>query len=1055
MISNLDKRLLLVAFVTISLVGFFWTGSRYPDLGEKASMGAEMELQGISFDAPFRAASTDPTWKKVAIETGNWMYTNKKGMMFGLALAACMMTFISLLPASNASSGFSNSLFGALVGCPLGVCVNCATPIAKATHDSGTRLEFTLALLLSSPSFNIVVLTMAFTLLPWYMAVTKVAIGLLFILIGVPLLCRNFSKAELSEQSLATVNRAIDQSSAGGAMAIGCEIPRSNRWMLALGWTINNLAKNLWRICVTTVPLMVLAGFLGALLATVLPWRALVDFLPGSSLPATIVTMLGFALVGTFLPVPIAFDVLIVVILLGAGMPAHHAMVFLFTLGLFSIYPFLVIRREISHQIATTLFLAVTFLGVVSGVVAHYTDAWWQARYRNTLITELQQLPAPPLDQSPPSSDMGQTESEIRAWLNPRQPDSISWPTGRNGDIRVDQYSLAKRAPSSDSLFSRQESANLGLVVPAKFDLREAMYFFQQYNRCIASGDIHHDGWPDVAIAADNGPGGIYLFANQDGKIFIRQQVQLGGLSSATICYLAMVDLNNDGWLDLFFTTYESGNHVIFNREGFFDETAIEALPSPELSHTMAAGFADLNQDGRLDIIYGNWALGWTVHQKGVPLAATNQMLMWHEGSYQSWPLKSPPGESLSVLITDLNQDTRPDVIISNEFASSDDYYLQDEANRFTSVAAENGLIEHTTRFTMSVSSADLDNDLTPEIFLAQMSRGEDTRELARQSFTNQTVSQSNDSVSSDYATNLAILTTMAGRIQRDTAGSHQLWSNLSNPEVKYDAISLAATRYVLDPEIWTAVPDHMSDLHSLRQRMKSKRYLQSTEDKESAVPQIFSHNVLLKRISTGDYQDQAKAFGLELTGWSWNAKFADLDLDQWQDLFVTNGWETSSIRETNMFFRNEKGTHFVEETKLTGLEDYFPTPASSYLDYDQDGDLDIVTVPSSVPIGVWRNDVAKQHSLTIELRDESGNHFGIGSKIIIHYGTNGELHQLREIQASGGFHSADAPVAHFGLGEFDQVGRLEIRWSTGESTTIASPLKANSRYVISRLNQE
>ena len=57
----------------------------------------------------------------------------------------------------------------------------------------------------------------------------------------------------------------------------------------------------------------------------------------------------------------------------------------------------------------------------------------------------------------------------------------------------------------------------------------------------------------------------------------------------------------------------------------------------------------------------------------------------------------------------------------------------------------------------------------------------------------------------------------------------------------------------------------------------------------------------------------------------------------------------------------------------------------------------------------------------------------------------------MREIQASGGFISFDAPIAYFGLGEFQQVERVEVHWSTGERTEIRGDFPAGARYVITR----
>ncbi len=57
--------------------------------------------------------------------------------------------------------------------------------------------------------------------------------------------------------------------------------------------------------------------------------------------------------------------------------------------------------------------------------------------------------------------------------------------------------------------------------------------------------------------------------------------------------------------------------------------------------------------------------------------------------------------------------------------------------------------------------------------------------------------------------------------------------------------------------------------------------------------------------------------------------------------------------------------------------------------------------------------------------------------------GAGGERHQLRELKASGGYISFDEPLAHFGLGEYDRVDRLEIGWSTGGTTVIPGPFDA------------
>lgn len=53
------------------------------------------------------------------------------------------------------------------------------------------------------------------------------------------------------------------------------------------------------------------------------------------------------------------------------------------------------------------------------------------------------------------------------------------------------------------------------------------------------------------------------------------------------------------------------------------------------------------------------------------------------------------------------------------------------------------------------------------------------------------------------------------------------------------------------------------------------------------------------------------------------------------------------------------------------------------------------------------------------------------------------------------GFVSFDPPVAHFGLGAFDRVGRVQIEWNDGTSYVIDQPLEAGRNYVVVRHSPE
>jgi hypothetical protein len=57
----------------------------------------------------------------------------------------------------------------------------------------------------------------------------------------------------------------------------------------------------------------------------------------------------------------------------------------------------------------------------------------------------------------------------------------------------------------------------------------------------------------------------------------------------------------------------------------------------------------------------------------------------------------------------------------------------------------------------------------------------------------------------------------------------------------------------------------------------------------------------------------------------------------------------------------------------------------------------------------------------------------------------------MREIKAGGGYISFDAPFAHFGLGEYESISKVEVIWSTGEKEIIEASFGANKKYIIYR----
>ena len=121
---------------------------------------------------------------------------------------------------------------------------------------------------------------------------------------------------------------------------------------------------------------MILAGFLGAVVATLIPIEMLNDLKFG------ILGLLIIAIIGTFLPVPIAFDVVICGALLAGGLAVGSVMTLLFTLGIFSIYSFFIVGQSISLRAASMLGISVVLIGVGAGFSV---DKWHADKSRKAL----------------------------------------------------------------------------------------------------------------------------------------------------------------------------------------------------------------------------------------------------------------------------------------------------------------------------------------------------------------------------------------------------------------------------------------------------------------------------------------------------------------------------------------------------------------------------------------------------------------------------------------------------------------------------------------------
>ncbi len=1034
-----DRRFILTLLLMAVTAGYFWAGSRIPQLNEKAMMGGEVQLEALGFDIVYEVRPDDPVHVKVAKTTVNWIKTNQKGMTFGILFAGMIMTILALIQRRSFQNGFADSLLGMTIGAPLGVCVNCAAPIAQGMRSGGASTQTMLAAMTSSPTLNVIVLTMLFSLLPLYLVVLKLSLTLAFILIVIPVVARFVPRnAEVAFEPPEECPMPL-------ALATG---EGSESWLAAGRWLVKNYAKNLWFIVYRTVPLMLLAGALGAAAVTLLPVNTLAEVLPSEG-PKVWMAMVLVAGVGVFLPVPIAFDVVLVAVLVAAGMPARYAAILLFTLGIFSVYAFFIAWYSIPRTIVVAATAVLVAMGVGAGYLGQIGFEWHAVGEREIFFAAFAENGSSHPDviqvgEAPEPVSAADLLPGLGAGALRGEPFEASPVVGI--EVRRIPFAAREVDPAAPR-FVRLEGPEVGLAEPWSYSVDNFLELSRY--RAIATGDVHHDGWPDVLVSTDTG---ISLYANRGGKGFTRQRVDVE-LPRARVVNAALVDLDGDGWLDIYLSCYRKGNHIVYNRGGSFEGAEVRALPNHEGAIlTPSVAFGDLDRDSDLDVLLGNWSIGNIGRMNHSFDSSRNVLLRNEPGAFRLEALPGIPGETLSTLIADIDDDGDLDAIAGADFGPPDEFYLGSPDGVMQHLKRSSSPIPVSTGSTMNLSVADIDNDLRSELYIGQISGRSGSGAVDFHRLSPDLCMEIVDPVMREGCEKMVpIQRAIIRGIQTKSAGVCASLDEAFRDDCVAVIMLRTASRWERSPELCEAYPDSWDSFRfACRHSHVGQQEMLTDKGLAESVPQTRGFNVLLQESDQG-YVNRAEQLGLQVAGWTWNAKFADLDNDEWQDMFAVNGQVSQNTREPSYMFHNQQGERFVDRATEWGMRTLLSIGGYSYVDMDNDGDLDIIAVPTEAPLLVFRNNSASGNSIAFEFSDQAGNAYGIGNRVIIHYGPDGKRHQMREIHAGGGFVSFDAPVAHFGLGEYDRVSRVEIVWSTGERTELEGEFTAGGRYVITR----
>jgi uncharacterized membrane protein YraQ (UPF0718 family) len=1013
------KRFVLGVIGALVLVSAFGWISRYPDLGRKAVM-AERHTVGdtISMWPVLQVAADDPLWKQIAFTSVNWANDNKKGMAFGLALAALLSTCLGYWRFTPRGR-MRNAFYGMVLGTPLGVCVNCAAPVFQGALRS-RRIEMALALMFASPTLNLVVLMMAFSLLPFYMAATKLAFNLAVILLGVPALARLLEGAPVRD--LARLDQRLADPS--------CAVPVGEGWQRALVGVTRDVAGQLRWVVVRTVPLMLLAGVLGAALSHLVP----LDALQGQRGALPIVVA---ATVGLVLPVPMAFDVVLTNALYSAGAPPGVAMALLLSLGTFSLYSFMITWQSASRRwamsITAGLWLAIVPLALVA-------PRLHEALYLDRNVAAFRALSAARGSAGPPPA---QAPAPVVASEPPVVGEPVAAGTVTRTPFRPRRGGSGK--------FVQHEGAELGLD-------RGFMYMMRDYpdpfwiGRGTAAGDFDKDGWDDIAFGSDQGP---LVYRNVGGR-FEQVPLHVAALDGARVYAVAFVDLDGDTWPDLFVSTFHRGNFWIRNLHGTFATTATP-IANGDGVLTVSPAFADLDGDGRIDVFNGNMALGVITGSRAYGAGRKNGISWNRPGGFAFQPLDDEAdGETMASLISDLNGDGYLDLYENNDFGVPDYLYFGSKTGLHR-LKAPGVLGFATPVFSMSVDSGDLNNDLRMDLLV--------TGTLAtKQDLGDQPIDGVAATEYKKARADVAYCDRIRDRAYRDNCRRNRHADHLI-PFERLKNLDVRDCKQLADAEqrdacllsmMWMIVTNNDDGADCQARYGFDERILEvcrlvraagpyhARGDFANEAPQI-DKAVLYFGQADGGLGRAPRAVFDHPGGWTWSSRIADLDNDGWQDIFNAEGAVSTKDFGWNVYLHNEGG-RFVQKQFSAGLTNDFNLFSFVLIDYDHDGDLDIIGNGSEGPPQIYENQsTGENHSIAFALASPQGNTAGLNARVVIH--PHGGVAQIREIKAGGGYQSVDPPIAFFGLGAATEVDAVDVTWPDGRRQHLAGPLAADALF--------
>ncbi len=557
---------------------------------------------------------------------------------------------------------------------------------------------------------------------------------------------------------------------------------------------------------------------------------------------------------------------------------------------------------------------------------------------------------------------------------------------------------LFYEVPSAESNIDFENT----LVDSDDFNIIDYLYFYNGGG--VSAGDINNDGLVDIYFTSNQNSNKLYLNKGDFKFEDITTQAGVSGTGNWKTG-VNMVDINADGLLDIFvcgvgkYKSFDGRNQLFLNNGDltFTDKTGEYGLSFQGFSTQSA--FFDYDNDGDLDMYLLNHSVHTTRSYGDMSLR------------FQSDPLAG-------------------DKLYQNQLVPTG-------STHFKEVTSSAGILNSHIGYGLGLAVSDLNKDGLLDIYV------------------------SNDFNENDYLYINQGDGTFKQEFEKSFAHSSRFYMGNDVADINNDGWADILTLDMLPKQEDLLKASAGEDAYEIQQFKLSYGYHY----------QVARNALQLNRGLSPDgtlaFTDIAPFSGIEATDWSWSSLIADFDNDGFKDVFIANGIvkrpndldyinfisgdsvqryssdeefieKMPSGKASNVFFKNQHDLTFKDVSKDWIGEEPNLSNGAAYADLDNDGDLDLIVNAINQKAILYRNDLAKESSHFVKIRFEGNrnNMLGIGAKIFVYSGN--EL-KFQEQAPSRGWLSSSDYLIHIGLGAYDKIDSINIVWPDGKFQTLKS----------------